>query len=264
MIKVFLWELSRRKIFTLWWSIGLSVLVSMTVLSFLAIKNEATQLNQALSGITDTAGSFLGGSDLFSPVGYLSSQIYFILLPILVIIMTVNLASSLMLRDESDLTVELALSRPVSRSHLMFGKLLAWFGILLIVFAISYAVVAICVELVDMPINQWNLLLTHALSFVFSASFGLIAFTLIAASRLTRRVAGVIAIIISLGGYVISSLAGFVDGFKLIAKLLPYHYYDTAQLLAGKVGTGLSIYLIGVTLLALLVMSVGYSRRDIG
>lgn len=264
MIKTFLWELSRRKMFALWWSIGVSVLVSITVLSFLAIKDEAAQLNQALSGIADTAGSFFGGSDLFSPIGYLSSQIYFILLPILVIIMTVNLASSLMSKDESDLTVELVLSRPVSRNHLMFGKLLAWLGILFIVFVVSYIVAAICVKIVDMPINQWNLLLTHALSFVFSASFGLITFALIAVSRLTRHLAGVVAIVLSLGGYVISSLSGFVDGFKFIAKLLPYHYYDTVQMLSGKVDSGLTVYLVGITVVALIAMSVGYSRRDIG
>lgn len=264
MIHAFLWELSRRKMFTLWWSIGVSSLISLTVLSFLAIKDQSAQFDKMFSELSSSAGSFFGGSDLFSPIGYLSSQIYFIMLPLLVIIMTVTLASSLMNKDESDGTIELALSRPVSRTGLMFGKLLTWLAVLVVVCAVSYAVVAGCVGLVGMPINQANLLVTHLLSFAFAGSFGLITFALIAVSRLTRHVAGVVAIVLSLGGYLISSLAGFVDGFKFIAKLLPYHYYDTAELLAGRVDVGLLVYIVGVSVVAILAMWVGYNRRDIG
>jgi ABC-2 type transport system permease protein len=264
MTHVFLWELSRRKMFTVWWSIGVSSLISITVLAFLAVKDQAAEFDKAFSELSGSAGAFLGGSDLFSPIGYLSSQIYFILLPLLLIIMTVTLASSLMSKDESDGTVELALSRPVSRRGLMFGKLLAGLIILLIVCIVSYLVVAVCVGLVDMPINQWHLLLTHLLSFAFSASFGLIAFTLMAVSRLTRQFAGVVAIVLSFGGYLISSLAGFVDGLKWVAEALPYHYYNTADLLVGKIDPGLIIYLVGILVVAIFAMWIGYSRRDIG
>lgn len=261
---VFFWELIRRKTFIIWWTVGVSGLIGVTVLSYLAIKSQANQLNQALGGLTDSAGTFFGGSDFFSPIGYLSSQIYFILLPLLLIIMVTTLVSSLMAKDENDETIELTLARSISRRKLLLAKALAGFTIVLLVAVISYIVTVVTVNIAGITINQGYLLLTHVLCFAFSVSFGVISFTLIAASRRTRRLAGIVAIVLSFGGYVLSSLAGFVDGMKFLAKLVPYHYYDTTQLLAGTVSRGLILYLVGVLVIGVVVSMIGYQRRDIG
>lgn len=264
MMDVTRWELVRRKMFTLWWSIGIAGLVALTVLSYLAIKDQANQLNQAFGDLSSSAGSFVGGSDLFSPVGYLSSQIYYVTLPILLIIMILTLVSSLMSKDESDLTVELTLARPISRSKVMSSKAIAGLIIITIVAVVSYVTTVFCVSVAGIDISQSNLLLTHLLTFAFSASFGAVSFALIAVSRVTRKIAGVVAIMLSFGGYILASLAGFVDVLKPIAKVFPYHYFDTESLLGGKIDKGLIIYLVGCFVLAGLVSWFGYSRRDIG
>jgi ABC-2 type transport system permease protein len=265
MKNVFLWELLRRKMFTIWWSVGISGLIAMTVLSYLALKGQVNQLDKAVSSFTSSGvGSFFGGSDFFSPIGYLSSQIYFILLPLMIIIMVITLASSLMKRDESDLTVELVLSRPVSRTQVLFGKALAGIVIVAVTGIVSYGVMVACVAIAGLSINQNDLFLTHALSFLFAGSFGAIAFALIAFSRFTRGIASVVAILLSLGGYVVSSLSGFVNGLQPVAKALPYHYFNTVDLLSGTVDRGLIIYLVGIYIVAGIVMWIGYVRRDIG
>jgi len=63
-----------------------------------------------------------------------------------------------------------------------------------------------------------------------------LSFVLITQSRLTRRVASVAAIVLSFGGYVISSLSQFEKGLQPLARLLPYRYYDKVGLLAGVQG----------------------------
>jgi ABC-2 type transport system permease protein len=261
---VILWELLRRKMFTLWWTVGVSGLIGLTVMSYLAIEEEAQQIDEAFAELANSAGTFFGGTDFFSPVGYLSSQIYYIMLPLLLIILVMTLVSSLMSRDENDTTVELTLARPISRRKLLLAKGLAGLIIVAIVGVLSYAVTAATVALVDLDINGWHLLLTHALSFAFAASFGVISFTLIAASRATRKFAGVAAILLSFGGYIITSLAGFVDMLEPVAKAMPYHYYDTEALLKGTVDNGLLIYLAGILVVGVVVSAIGYSRRDIG
>jgi ABC-2 type transport system permease protein len=258
------WELMRRKMFTLWWTIGVSGLIGLTVLSYIAVKEDAQEFNQAFEGLTDSAGAFFGGTDFFSPVGYLSSQIYYIMLPLLLIIMVMTLVSSLMAKDENDTTVELTLARPVSRRKLLLAKGLAGLIIVAIVGVLSYLVTYISAQIADIDINQTDLLITHALAFAFSVSFGMIAFTLTAASKVTRKVAGVVAILLSFGGYILSSLAGFVDPLKDLVKAMPYYYYDTAEILSGTVDKGLLIYLAGVLVVTVVVSAIGYSRRDIG
>lgn len=261
---VILWELSRRKLFTLWWTIGVSGLISLTVLSYLAIDHSSGELDAALQGLTDSAGSFLGGTDFFSPVGYLSSQIYYMTLPILLIILTITLASGLLNRDENDTTVELTLARPISRLKLLAAKAATALIIVTFIGIVSFIVTLVSVELADLTIKFENLLLTHLLSFLFSISFGVISFVLMAVSQMTRRLATIIAIIISFGGYIINSLAGLVDWLEAPARLMPYYYYDTMSLLNGVVERGLLVYLAGIFIIGSIVAAIGYFRRDIG
>ncbi|MEP6710236.1 MAG: ABC transporter permease subunit [Candidatus Saccharibacteria bacterium] len=248
----------------LWWTIGVSALIGITVMAYKALGDHIKELDSSFSGITSSAGSFFGGSDFFSPIGYLSSQIYYILLPLLLIIMIMTLVSSLLRHDEDDATVELTLARAITRKRLLFAKALAGIVIISIVCILSYLVTFLAVKAANIDINQWHLLLTHVLTFAFSLSFGVIGFALVAVSRLTRKLAMPVAIIVSFGGYVISSLAGFVSWLEQPAKFIPYHYFDTTALLNGHVGSGLVVYLVGTLLVGSLIAAIGYSRRDIG
>lgn len=261
---VIAWELKRRRFFILWWVIGISSLILMTVLAYKAIGQDTKQLNDTFSNLSSSAGSFFGGSDFLSPIGYLSSQVYYLLLPILVIIMASSLASGLMNRDENDNTVEYTLARPVSRLQLLYAKVIVWFLVVGLVGAITYAVTLVSVHVVGIHISQTNLLKTHLLAFAFSASFGLIAFALMAASRPTRKIATSLAMVLAFGGYTVASLASLIHWFQLPAKFMPYHYYDTVAMLGGHVQRGLLIYLAGTVVIAAVVASLGYSRRDIG
>lgn len=261
---VITWELRRRFLFILWWTIGIASLIAVTVLAYKAIGHDAKQLNATFDAISSSAGGFFGGSDFFSPIGYMSSQIYYILLPILVIVMATTLAANLMNRDENDTTVEYTLARAVSRRQLLCAKAIVWLVVLSAVCILTYVVTAATVHFAGIKVNPGNLLVTHLLSFAFSASFGAVAFALMAASQLTRKAATSVAIVLAFGGYVISSLAGLVHWLADLAKFMPYHYYDTVGLLGGHIERGLVIYLVGVVVGAAIVATIGYARRDIG
>ncbi|HSW74881.1 MAG TPA: ABC transporter permease subunit [Candidatus Saccharimonadales bacterium] len=261
---VILWELKRRRFFVLWWTLGIASLIAVTALAYKAIGSDAKQLNSTFDSISSSAGGFFGGSDFFSPIGYMSSQIYYILLPILVIVMTLVLASGLMNRDENDGTVEYTLARPISRRQLLCAKAIVGLTVAVAVCALTYFVTFATVHIAGIKIDQANLLMTHLLSFTFSASFGVIAFALMAFSQLTRKAATSVAIVLAFGGYVISSLAGLVHWLEAPAKFMPYHYYDTVGLLGGHIERGLTIYLVGVIVIPAAVAMIGYSQRDIG
>jgi ABC-type transport system involved in multi-copper enzyme maturation permease subunit len=205
---VIAWELKRRYLFILWWTIGIASLIAITVLAYKALGHDANQLNESFGSISSSAGGFFGGSDFFSPIGYMSSQIYYILLPILVIIMTTTLAAGLMNRDENDGTVEYTLARAISRRRLLFAKAVVGLIVTAVVCALTYAVTVATVRIAGIKIGQADLFVTHLLSFAFSTSFGVIAFALMAVSQLTRKVATSAAIVLAFGGYVVSSLSG--------------------------------------------------------
>lgn len=261
---VIAWELRRRRFFIVWWTLGIASLITITVLAYKAIGHDARQLNASFDSISSSAGGFFGGSDFFSPIGYLSSQIYYILLPILVIVMATTLAASLMNRDENDSTVEYTLARAISRRQLLFAKAVVGVTVITSICILTYAVTAVTVHIAGIKIDQANLLLTHILSFGFSASFGMIAFALMAASLWTRKAATSAAIVLAFGGYVVSSLASLVHWLEIPAKFMPYHYYDTVGLLSRHVESGLLVYLLSVCVTATVLAAFGYAQRDIG
>lgn len=256
-------ELKRRKAYLAWWSIGLVLLCAFTVLAYGSIKSQAEQLNKAFASLTTSAGSFFGTSDMFSPNGYLNSQLFYVTLPIIFIILAVTLSGSLVSKEERHRTLELLLSRPVSRAQLLLGKILAADAIV----AILGTVTAVCISLsswiIHLDISSGYILLATVLMTLFAGAFGAIAFMLHAASQLTQRMAAAAAIFLSLGGYLVTSIGSMVHGLAWAAKLFPYHYYSPGDILNGHVSAGLLIYLAAIYVLALIVALTGFRRRDI-
>jgi ABC-2 type transport system permease protein len=261
MIPILRWELGRRKWFIFWWSIGLAALIALTVLPYGSLANSAT--SGALDNLGDQVGSFLGTSDLFSPTGYLNSQIYYITLPILIIIASIVLAGSLLGKEESSRTLEVLLARPVGRTKLLASKALAGLIVITVLGAVSALTVVISAHFGKLHISTANLLLATAGATYFSASFGAVTYACYAASLITRRVALLAAVLLSFGSYIIASLGNLFDWLEPVAKALPYHYYDPGKLLTGELPIGFLVYTLAIYAITAAAATLGFRRRDI-
>lgn len=257
-------ELRRRKLYIVWWSLGIIALITLTVLAYGSIKGQAEQLNKAFGSLSSSIGGFVGTSDMFSPVGYLNSQLYYITLPILFIILTVTLAGGLLYKEERSGTLELLLARPVGRSRLLLAKVLAGTAVVAVIGAVVTVATLLCCFAIHLNVPAGHIVLASIWMVLFSGAFGAIAFMLYATSTLTQRLAAAVAIALSLGGYILTSLGGMVHGLSGVAKLLPYHYYDPGAILNGKISGGLIIYVAAIYAISLAVALLGFRRRDIG
>ncbi|MDL2341808.1 MAG: ABC transporter permease subunit [Patescibacteria group bacterium] len=263
---VLLWELRQRKSYFFWWTIVTIGLITLLLLLYPSIHSQATQLNKVLNQLPVALRDLkTGGStvDISSPVGYLNSQLYYLTLPLVQISMAIGLGSSLLAREEQNRTLELLLARPISRGKLLFAK--AGSGVLLVlgVGFISALVTVWLAKVVDMQISAGYLLLASTYSSLLALSFGAIAFTLSAASAATRRSSMAVAAAVSFGGYLLATLSGLSSAIRLPAKLLPYHYYVPTDILQGKVGLGLNLYLLGLLVVCTIVSWLGFRHRDI-
>ncbi len=261
------WELRQRRSALMGWLLACVVLTAVLLLIYPSIRDQSHQLNKVINQLPAGLRGLKTGSsasvDVGSAVGFLNSQVYYATLPILFIILAISRGSALIGRDEHDHTLELLLSRPISRGRLLVGKAISGALELLLVGAATSLVVIVLGHAVKLDISIARLVLVGLYTTLFSLSFGAIALAISAVGRLTKRASTGLAIFLSLGGYLITSLSGLTHYLIAPARFAPYHYFVPDKILNGQPVNGLNLYLLGCFVLTGLVAYFGFRRRDI-
>lgn len=259
------WTLWERKWSTFWWCVGLAAWVAVNLLVYSTVRDQAASLNQVVHNLPGGARTLLAGSgDITSPLGYLNAKLYSLFLPLLLGALAVGLGRWSIAHEERAGTLELLLSRPVSRSRFLAAKLLAAGGILFAVAFTTYLAIVICGAVESMGLPAGRVGAATALSLLFALLLGAVTFAATAASRHGSRFGTGLAVLIGLGGYLAASLQGYATWLRYLAKGLPYHYYDALSLLKG----GYTWWHAAILLLATAVLIwfgfVRFQHRDIG
>lgn len=258
------WELWQRRWSICWWCVGIMAFVGLELGVYSSIRSQAAQLNQALERLPSSVRALMGGTtDLFSPIGYLNSRLFYLLLPLLLSILVIGLGSSLIAREESDTTIELLLSRPISRGKLLLAKALAGLVVMGTVVTVSTLSILGLVKLVNIDVPLAHVVFAALMASLLAMIFGSLAFFMSALGAAGRGASIGIACLIGLGSYIISSLEPNVHWLSWPAKLLPYHYYNPTKVLGGSytwaVAAVFAIIIMGLGIISWLV----FRRRDI-
>lgn len=256
------WTLWQRRWSIFWWSIGIISLVMVTLAFYPSIRDQAAQLNKSFGGLSNSALALFGGTDFFSPVGYLNSQLIYLMLPLLLAILGIGLGSSLIGREESDGTIELLLGRPVSRTRLLLAKALAGGLNILIVTVIGSAFTIMMARLVNIGIPLGDIAAACFACFMLVLTFSSLAFLLAATGR-GRAAALGISVVYALGGYIIGSLAMTVHWLKNPSLIFPYHYYRSADILRGTFDWSSIVFFAVFTLACVVLAWLSFRRRDL-
>lgn len=258
------WTLWQRRWSIFWWSVGIIFFVFLTLIFYPTFKNQAAEFNKSFNQIPETAKQlFTDTSDLFSPVGYLSSQMFYLMLPLLLGILSINLGVSLIGKEERDNTIEMLLARPISRGRLLMGKAAAGLIVALIVGGIAVLFTALMCKLVGLAVPAPNILEAGAVVILMSLCFGSISFMLSALGRAGRAASIGIAVLFALGGYILVSLANTVTWLRWPAKIFPFNYYHSGELLTGAYNWLNLLFFGGVIVGCLVVSWLAFRRRDI-
>lgn len=263
MFSVFKWTLWQRRWSMLWWSVGIVSLVVITMAFYPTIHNQAAQLNKSFGSLSSSTLALFGGTDFFSPVGYLNSQLIYLMLPLLLIILGIGLGSSLIGREEADGTIESLLARSISRSGLLAAKALAGAFILFAVTLVGSLVILGLAQLVHIGIPLTNIAVACAVCYLLVLTFSAAAFLLAATGR--GRVAALgLSVVYALGGYIIASLASTVHWLRKPSMIFPYHYYQSADILRGTFSWSGVLFFIIFTAACMTLAFLTFRRRDLG
>lgn len=259
-----LWQ---RRWTILWWTLGIGLFMAFIFALYPSIRNSSAQLDKSLQNIPASAKNlFTDTNDFLSPVGYLSSQCYFLLMPLLLIFLSISLGSSLLAREEQDRTIELLLARPVPRNRLLLAKAAAT-TIILVAVGLVIAVLgsALCRAIGFDGVKAAGVFFTTIMCLLIALLFGMLALAMSALGRLERGGAIGVSVFLALAGYIFSSLDKTLTWLIWPARLLPFHYYHPADMLqSGRLNYPEAAGMLIASLVLLTLALLAFRRRDVG
>ncbi len=267
MLEIIKWELERRKVTIFWWTIG-SIILTATILTlYPPIRDQAAQMNQVINQLPPELRNLKAGGinkiDVGNPEQFLNSQLFYATLPIIWIILSITRGNSILGKEETDHTLELLLSRPISRIRLLLAKAMSLFFEMLIVGGLTTILVLVLCPIFDLHVANSRLISVSFFTLIFCLSFGYIVFVLNAISQTTRKIATIIGVVASFGGYILSSFSGLTDWLQQLIKIFPFHYFSPLSILNGDVSKGLVLYLVAIYVFGTILAIAGFNRRDI-
>jgi ABC-2 type transport system permease protein len=257
-------ELRTRLKSVLNWSIAVTAIVVIYFYFYSVFADQATMLNEMLANFPQQLRTAFGmdNVDLSSVLGYYS--FIFLFVQICLAIQASNYGFGLVSIEESELTADFLLSKPVSRGEVLNSKLLAALTSLIITDLVlclsSFTAISLFRDEHEYEPGILLLLLLSTVIFqLFFLSVGLVI------SLLVKRVRSVTpyALGLGFGAYVLSAFSGVLGDVKL-ELITPFKHLDAAQIVQrGAYDTPLVLLNVAVTLLSIAASYWLYIHRDI-
>lgn len=262
MIAVIRHELRRASGAMLGWGLSLGLLALFMAQFYDTLAEQRTLLENLISRYPRELMAFFGGgTNLFSPEGFLSME-FFSIMPVVLGIHAVLAGSGLLVSDEEMGCLDLLLAHPVSRTRLFMGRVIAAVLSLAVILALVWAGFVVGVaRSMELELSGRELLLPVVdllvVVFLFE-SLGLVLSMVLPSRRAAAMVSGLLLV----GSYFVHSLAEFSETLDRLADFLPLRYYQSGYAIAGLRASWL-VGLAGAGMAFVLLAWLLFSRRDI-
>jgi ABC-2 type transport system permease protein len=243
------------------WLCGLSFLVLLTVAFWPSVEGDSS-----LSDFTEDLPEGLQavvGSDISSPEGYLNSQLFTFMLPLLIAVLAIGKAAGTLAGEEQSGQLELLLAQPVSRARTVTEKGTAVLGVVAVVVAATFLVTVAGAAAFGMDVGVGDLLAAHfglaLLGFVFAG------LALLAAAVTGRRGSAIAAAsVVAAAFYFVATFAPLVDPIEGLQYVSPWNWAFRGDAIAeGPTLAGL----VGLAALAVALLGAArwrFDLRDVG
>jgi len=263
MLALIKWGLWQKRWFIFWWCLAIFALIFINLIFYPSFKDQAAEIEKTFAQLPESATAFISDTgEFFSPEGYLSSQVFYLMLPMLLIILSISLGSSLIGREEREGTIELLLSRPVSRTKLLISKASIGLIVLTIASLVGILTSTIMSRLVDLEVPTKHIFVAGLASFILALGIGSIAFMFASFGKARSASIG-IATIFALGGYILASLVDIASWLRFPSYFMPFYYYRPGAILQGNYELFNFLIIGSVAVVAGTISWVSFRKRDI-
>jgi ABC-2 type transport system permease protein len=213
---------------------------------------------QALKGFV----AFGGELDYTSGAGYLGSELFALMVPLLLLVAAIGAGARALAGEEEAGTLDLLLANPVSRRRVAAEKLAALLLELVALGAVLFLALLVGCRAAGLGVSAAHLGAATLSAVVLALGFGAIALLLGALTgRRARAVAGAAALAVA--AYVVNGLASLVDALQPLQKLSPFYHYAASDPLRHGLALSHLAVLVGIAVVAAALGPVAFERREL-
>jgi len=261
--EVVLQTLRERRRSLLWWSLGLVAFVALNIAFYPSIRGD-TSINDYVKDLPESLrGLFAGGElDIASPAGFLNSQVFALMAPLILLIFAVGAGADAVAGEEERGTLDFLLSHPLRRRDYVVQRVLALTVLVAGLSAVLLATVWLGSLAVDLEIGFGRVLAASASVGLLALLFGVLA---LAAGSVWPGRARAIAVAagVAVAAWLLDGLGQAVDVLDAWRPLSPYYQaVGRNPLREGAPWSGWGALAAATALLAA-VAAAGLERRDL-
>ncbi|MEX2420705.1 MAG: ABC transporter permease subunit, partial [Actinomycetota bacterium] len=206
----------------LWWTLGLAALIVVTVAFYPSIRDDPALSDYAKDLPESLRALFAGGElDIASPAGYLNSQIFALMAPLILLIFAIGAGAGAVAGEEERGTLDLLLAHPLRRRDYVHQRSLALAALVAALTIALLVTVALGSQLVDLEIGFGRLLAASVSVGLLALLFGALA--LAAGAIRPGRAAIAVAAGLVVVAWLLDGLGQAVDALEPWRPLSPYY-----------------------------------------
>jgi ABC-2 type transport system permease protein len=260
---IFLKTLRDQRRSLLLWG-GYLVAIGVLMAFFYPTISSMTSFNQYLSQLPEGVKEMFGAGlvDYTSPVGYFSTELFSLMVPLLLLVFGIGFGANAIAGEEEKGTLGFLLTNPVPRWRVVADKFAVLVVSMVLLGFFFWAGLAITVSAMNIDINLLKLaeatLGACALALVFAA-VAFLAGCVKGSKGMSMGVASGLAVLT----YLLNTLGGVVNGLKNYRFLSPFYHYMEPDTLNNGLSLVHILILLGLAVVFLAFSIPAFIRRDI-
>jgi ABC-2 type transport system permease protein len=254
---------SERRRSLLWWALALVALIGLNIAFYPSVRDSASLSDYGKDLPKGLRALFAGGEiDIASPVGYLNSQVYALMAPLLLMIFSIGAGAAAVAGEEERGTLDLVLAHPVRRRDYVIQRFLAIAALVGVLTAVVLASVALGSWLVDLEIGFGKLVAASVSVGLLALLFGALALAAGAIAPGRARAISVAAAV-AVAAWMLDGLGQSVDALDPWRPVSPFYQALGHSPLRDGVPWGGWAVLALITGVLVMCGALGLERRDI-
>jgi ABC-2 type transport system permease protein len=243
------------------WGIGLAGLAAMYAAFYPSVRNSGADLQKYIEKLPEAFKNLIGG-DFTTPTGYLRSETFSTLGPILFLVFAIGAGARAIAGEEEGRTLDLLLSTPIRRRQVLFDKWIAMVACALGLATVLGLTTAAVGPLFELHVSILDLASVCLMLNLLGVAFGTIALSVGCYTGRRGLASGITGAFATLT-YVLNVLAPVVDALAPLRPLSPFRWYlEPDPLVHGVVVANAAVF-VGITAVAYTAAWFSFERRDL-